>query len=168
MKCVQKTHRIEGCPRTAELTTDERKNKSRRDVIVRPRPQITTIVESIYCKQSPVTLQLVPEQRRLRPRHPRLAAWCSWHAGPHRQLIITFSLSPHLEDHQSSFVSIHAYVHVSNSSSRYHGRIDRSVAVLLVLLTPESTMNGYGKEVRTGRHCGKFASSNDAICATQR
>jgi hypothetical protein len=31
------------------LTTDERKNKSRRDVIVRPRrPQITTIVESNY------------------------------------------------------------------------------------------------------------------------
>ncbi|KAF8270328.1 hypothetical protein EI94DRAFT_786767 [Lactarius quietus] len=43
-------------------------------------------------------------------------------------------LSPHLENHPSSLVPIQAYVSgVPNLSSRYHGRVDRSVAVLVLL-----------------------------------
>ncbi|KAI9457760.1 hypothetical protein BJY52DRAFT_453913 [Lactarius psammicola] len=52
----------------------------------------------------------------------------------HRRQLIAYwyMYSPHLEDHRSSLIPIHAYVvdGVSSLTIRYHGRVNRSVADL--------------------------------------
>ena len=148
-----------------------KKKKRRVGIIVMPRPQMSraTIVETCW-KQWPGNSSnptLCQADRGLNAVMLTIISNV-----PHAAASSASSnsaLSPHLEDHQSPLVLIPAYVSgVSKQSSRYIGRVDRRVATLLVLLChrQDKELNAHGKEARPS-HCGKFASSDDAICATQ-